>query len=76
MPPNWRPDGGPDGHDEFLNQMASRKQLDSESQRPAPLSAEEHATHRKQLAGVEFVQPKFLDKHEINLTGIFRKWKR
>jgi len=76
MPPNWRPDGGPDGHDEFLNQMASRKQLDSESQRPAPLSAEEHAAHRKQLAGVEFVQPKFSDEHEINLTGIFGKWKR
>jgi len=76
MPPNVRPGGGPDGHREFLNRFTSRQQPNSISQRPAPLSAEEHAAHRKQLEDTEFVQPKFSDEHKINLTGIFGKWKR
>lgn len=76
MPPNGRLDGGPEGHRDFLNRVASRRQLDNTPQRPLPLSAEEHAAHRKQLEGLKFVQPKFSDEQEINLTGMFGKWKR
>lgn len=45
-------------------------------QGPAPLYAEEHAAHRKQLQGVRSIKLKYSDKHEINVTGIFSKWKR
>ncbi|RYP03294.1 hypothetical protein DL764_005235 [Monosporascus ibericus] len=75
MPARMRPDGGQDVHRKFLNQFACRKS-NSATQRPSPLSAEEHAAHRKQLEGIHFVQSKFSAEHEINVTGIFGKWKR
>lgn len=67
MPARMRPDGGQDVHRKFLNQFACRKS-NSATQRPSPLSAEEHAAHRKQLEGIHFVQPKFSTEHEINVT--------
>ncbi|KAH7121977.1 FluG domain-containing protein [Dactylonectria estremocensis] len=59
-----------------IQQLPYRQALKSTTQRPAPLSAQEHAAHRKQLQGIHFIKPKYSDEYEINLAGIFRKWKR
>lgn len=44
--------------------------------RPEQLSVEEHAAHRKKLARVSFIKPKFSTETEINLGVVFGKWKR
>lgn len=71
-----REDDGTNSHADFLNFVSSRRALKGSRQRPAPLSAQEHAAHRKQLQGVHFIKPKYSDEHEINVAGICGKWKR
>ncbi|KAF1738509.1 hypothetical protein CRV24_000435 [Beauveria bassiana] len=44
--------------------------------RPAPLSAEQHAANRECLSTVRFVNPKYSAETEINVSGIFGRWKR
>ncbi|CRK29684.1 hypothetical protein BN1723_015696 [Verticillium longisporum] len=63
-------------HAEFLNLVAEREAEGRLSKRLLPLSAEEHAAHRKRLRGVRFIKPKYADETEINVTGILRKWKQ
>ncbi|KAM0271864.1 hypothetical protein ACHAQH_008964 [Verticillium albo-atrum] len=68
--------GPPDNsHAEFLNLVAEREAEGRVSKRPLPLSAEEHAAHRKRLESVRFIKPKYADETEINVAGILGKWK-
>lgn len=59
----------PEYHADFLERLIARE--NRAVQRPAPLSVEEHAAHRKTLAGVRFIKPRFAQKIEINVGVIF-----
>jgi hypothetical protein len=37
---------------------------------------EEHAAHRAQLGNVRFIKPRYSEQNEINVSGIFNKWRR
>ncbi|KAI0120736.1 hypothetical protein BJ170DRAFT_704700 [Xylariales sp. AK1849] len=67
---------GPPDHTDFLKRVATREANNRVANRPNPLSAEEHAAHRKQLERVQYIKPKYAAETEINVTGIFGKWKR
>ena len=41
--------------------------------RLAPLSAKEHAAHRKKLECVRYIKTKYLDEAEINIIDILKK---
>ncbi|ORY68698.1 FluG domain-containing protein [Pseudomassariella vexata] len=70
-----RTNGAPD-HTDFLRRVASKEADSRVTKRPAPLSARQHAAHRKQLKQVQYIKPKYAIETEINVTGIFGKWKR
>ncbi|KAH7217565.1 hypothetical protein BKA60DRAFT_571817 [Fusarium oxysporum] len=59
-----------------LDHFAAQELEKRTSTRPAPLSVEEHAEHRKQLEGVRFIIPRYADQTEINIGGIQAKWER
>ncbi|KAM0742721.1 hypothetical protein ACQRIT_002898 [Beauveria bassiana] len=65
----------PDNHhlDFLLFQRA--KQLER-APKPTLLSAEQHAANRECLSIVRFVKPKYSAETEINVSGIFGRWKR
>ncbi len=63
-----------EAYGDFLNRIVIKENTVVE--RPAPLSVEQHTANRKMLANVCFIQPKFADGTEINICGIFGKWKR
>ncbi|KAH7354509.1 FluG domain-containing protein [Plectosphaerella cucumerina] len=65
-----------DDHSDFLAQLAQRESRGRVAKRPPALSAEEHAENRKRLRRVTFVKPVYADETQINVAGIFRKWKR
>ncbi|EEY22890.1 conserved hypothetical protein [Verticillium alfalfae VaMs.102] len=68
--------GPPDNnHADFLNLVAQREADGRVSNRPLPLSVEEHAAHRKRLESVRFIKPKFADETEINMSGMLGKGK-
>lgn len=68
--------GPPDNnHADFLNLVAEREADGRVSNRPLPLSVEEHAAHRKRLESVRFIKPKFADETEINMSGMLGKGK-
>lgn len=65
----------PDNHHLDFLQVQRTKRLERAS-KPAPLSAKQHAANRERLSTVRFVKPKYSLETEINVTGIFGKWKR
>jgi hypothetical protein len=40
------------------------------------LSVEEHVAYRAQMTDVCFIRPKYSDETVIDVSGIFRKWRR
>ncbi|KAL8310634.1 hypothetical protein RB597_010464 [Gaeumannomyces tritici] len=64
-----------DNHAHFLAQFSEGEARRGVDRRPAPLSAEEHAANRKRLERA-FVKPVLAEASQINVAGIFKKWKR
>lgn len=64
----------PEYHADFLKRFVAKQ--NRVAKQPAPLSVEEHAAHRKKLARVCFIKPKFANGTEINIGVVFGKWKR
>ena len=62
--------------DDFLDHFAAQEAERRISTRPAPLSVDEHAEHRKQLEGVFFVRPNYSKSTRINVGGMQGKWQR
>ena len=63
-------------HVDFLGHLAAQAVLNPGVKRPAPLSVEQHAAHRRQMENVVYIKPKYAAETEINIGGIFGKWKR
>lgn len=64
-------------HDaDFLNRLAAREEQARVAERPMPLTAQQHAKHRKKMEGVSFIKPRYAAETEVNVSGIFAKWKR
>ncbi|KAH8768366.1 FluG domain-containing protein [Diaporthe sp. PMI_573] len=64
-------------HDaDFLKRVAAREGQARLTTGPTPLTVEQHAKHRKTMEGVRFIKPKYANETEVNVSGIFGKWKR
>jgi hypothetical protein len=63
-------------HADFLSHLATQGVLNPGVKRPAPLSVEQHAAHRSKMENVLYIKPKYAAETEINVAGIFGKWKR
>ncbi|KID97353.1 FluG domain-containing protein, partial [Metarhizium majus ARSEF 297] len=70
-----RASGPPNHHAKFLQRFVV-KEAQRRVPKPAPFSAEEHAANRKRLSKVRFVKPTYSKETMINVSGIFKKWKR
>jgi hypothetical protein len=69
--------GGLLNHDaDFLKRLAAREEQACETERPTPLTVQQHAKHRETMEGVCFIKPKYAAETEVNVSGIFGKWKR
>lgn len=68
--------GDPGHHADFLREVAAREAKAQVDKRPPPLSIEQHARLRKRLESVRFIKPKYALETEINVNGLFGKWKR
>jgi hypothetical protein len=66
----------PGHHADFLNHVVTQETQARASNRPVRLTVQQHAAHRKTLEGVRFIKPKYAAETEINVIGIFGKWKR
>jgi len=60
----------------FLQSFAAREAQNQAARQKPTLSIEQHAAHRAQLTDVRFIKPKYSDQTEINVSGIFNKWRR
>ncbi|KAJ5681616.1 FluG domain-containing protein [Penicillium maclennaniae] len=60
-------------HADFLSHVAALKQV---TNRPAPLSVDQHAAHRKKMEDVRYIKPKYALETQINISTIQRKWQR
>lgn len=60
----------------FLQRFAVREAQNRAARQKPTLSVAQHAAHRAQLSNVRFVKPKYSNQTEINISGIFNKWKR
>lgn len=65
-----------ENHASFLERFHARQAQNRAARQQPTLSVEEHAAHRAQLGNVRFIKPKYSDQTEINVSGIFNKWKR
>ncbi|KAK3389614.1 FluG domain-containing protein [Podospora didyma] len=63
-------------HTDFLKRVADREKNARVSKQPPPLSVKQHAAHRKKMSGVRFIRPRYAAETQINVSGIFGKWKR
>lgn len=63
-------------HASFLERFNARQAQDRAARQKPTLSVEEHAAHRAHMGNVRFIKPKYSDQTEINVSGIFTKWKR
>ncbi|KAK3371955.1 FluG domain-containing protein [Podospora didyma] len=63
-------------HADFLKRVADRETNARVSKQPPPLSVKQHAAHRKKMTGVRFIKPKYAAETQINVSGIYGKWKR
>lgn len=60
----------------FLNRIATQEGQARLTTGPTPLTVEQHAKHRRTMEGVRFIKPKYANETEVNVSGIFGKWKR
>jgi hypothetical protein len=60
----------------FLQRFAAREAESRAAKQKPKLSVEQHASHRAQMSKVLFIKPKYAHETEVNVSGIFRKWKR
>lgn len=61
---------------DFIKRFAARQaQKQAAKQKPA-LSVAQHASHRAQLSNVRFIRPRYADETQINVSGIFNKWRQ
>ncbi|KAK0631107.1 hypothetical protein B0T17DRAFT_590377 [Bombardia bombarda] len=74
--PRSRATGLLDHDADFLNRFAAREEQAREAERPTPLTVQQHAKYRKKMEGVRFIKPKYAAETEVNVSGIFGKWKR
>lgn len=65
-----------ENHAAFLHRFAVREAQNRAAKQKSTLSVAQHAAHRAQLSNVRFVKPKYSDQTEINVSGIFNKWRR
>ncbi|KAI1026560.1 hypothetical protein LB503_013368 [Fusarium chuoi] len=63
-------------HASFLERFHARQAQNRAAKQKPALSVEEHAAHRAQLGTVRFIKPKYSEQTEINVSGIFNKWRR
>ncbi|KAG4269065.1 hypothetical protein FPRO04_12297 [Fusarium proliferatum] len=63
-------------HASFLERFNARQAQNRAARQKPTLSVEEHAAHRAQLGTVRFIKPRYSEQTEINVSGIFNKWKR
>ncbi|KAI3339677.1 FluG domain-containing protein [Ustulina deusta] len=64
-----------DNHAAFLQRFAAREAQSRAAKQKPTLSVKQHASHRAQLSKVHFIKPKYSRETEINVSGIFKKWK-
>jgi hypothetical protein len=69
-------DGLHENHASFVDRFNARQAQNRAAKQKPTLSVEEHAAHRAQLGNVRFIKPRYSDQTEINVSGIFKKWKR
>jgi hypothetical protein len=65
-----------ESHAAFLEGFADGEAAKRAAKQKPTLSVEQHASHRAQMSKVRFIKPKYSHETEINVSGIFRKWKR
>ncbi|KAL6415364.1 uncharacterized protein AUP68_01917 [Ilyonectria robusta] len=65
-----------ESHAAFLQGFVAREAENRAAKQQPKLSAEQYAAHRAQLSNVRFIKPTYSHGTEINVSGIFRKWKR
>jgi hypothetical protein len=65
-----------ENHASFIDRFNARQAQNRTAKQKPTLSVEEHAAHRAQLGNVRFIKPRYSDQTEINVSGIFKKWKR
>lgn len=65
-----------ESHAAFLQGFAIREAENRAAKQKPKLSVEQHAAHRAQLSNVRFIKPTYSHETEINVSGIFKKWKR
>ncbi|EWZ27959.1 hypothetical protein FPRO04_13078 [Fusarium proliferatum] len=63
-------------HASFLERFNARQAQNRAAKQKPTLSVEEHAAHRAQLGKVRFIKPRYSEQTEINVSGIFNKWRR
>ncbi|KAK2477167.1 hypothetical protein H9L39_12391 [Fusarium oxysporum f. sp. albedinis] len=63
-------------HASFLERFNARQARNRAAKQKPTLSVEEHAAHRVQLGNVRFIKPRYSEQTEINVSGIFNKWRR
>ncbi|RKK23635.1 hypothetical protein BFJ66_g17428 [Fusarium oxysporum f. sp. cepae] len=63
-------------HASFLERFNARQAQNRAAKQKPTLSVEEHAAHRAQLGTVRFIKPRYSEQTEINVSGIFNKWRR
>jgi hypothetical protein len=64
-----------ENHAAFLQRFAAREAQSRATKQKPTLSVKQHASHRAQLSKVHFIKPKYSQETEINISGIFKKWK-
>ncbi|KAJ2997766.1 hypothetical protein NUW58_g542 [Xylaria curta] len=64
-----------ENHAAFLGHFAAREAQSRAVKQKSTLSVKQHASHRAQLSKVHFIKPKYSQETEINVSGIFKKWK-
>ncbi|RYP11049.1 hypothetical protein DL764_000277 [Monosporascus ibericus] len=65
-----------ENHATFLQRFTARKAQNRTAKQKPTLSVKQHAVHRAQLSNVRFIKPKYSEETEINVSGIFNKWRR
>ncbi|RYO82108.1 hypothetical protein DL764_009661 [Monosporascus ibericus] len=65
-----------ENHAAFLRRFTAREAQNRAAKQTPTLSVEQHAAHRAQLSNVRFIKPKYSEETEINVSGIFNKWRR
>ena len=65
-----------ENHASFVDRFNARQAQNRAAKQKPTLSVKEHTAHQAQLGNVRFIKPRYSDQTEINISGIFKKWKR